>query len=163
MRHDAFHQPLRQTLSSMFGNHEHIGEVRERREVRNHSCKTDLRSLTEQSEAQRISQRFFNCSARDAVRPIRIAQKTVDYIQIELMAIGGDAKFVFAPLRIGRGLHVGIAHAICARQPRRALPRNCELPRRLPRRRKAGIPDPAGIFQARRGIAGRCSSGSHAP
>src|SRR5262249_21396889 len=113
MRADDLHQPDGEAEAAVGGQDEDVGDVRERREIRDDPREADLRVGFVEPERKRVPDRRVHDLARDAARPVRLAEVAVNDGVVQPARIRGDHVRVPAPLlpRV-RSVRFHGAHAI---------------------------------------------------
>src|SRR2546425_10054053 len=91
---NRFHQPLRESLASIFLQNINVAEVRECRLIRDYARQADLTRSIEETEADRALNRFGNDVPGNALRPISAGQIRMHRIDIQPSGIGRDGKII---------------------------------------------------------------------
>src|SRR5205814_9857678 len=76
--------------AAMGRNDKNIGEIGERRPIRDGASKTDLPAFGKGAETKRIANAFFDNGSRNIASPIGGAEKVVDQINVQASNVGGD-------------------------------------------------------------------------
>jgi hypothetical protein len=98
VRDDDLHQPHAEAAPAMLREHEHVGEVRERRVVGDDPREADLVAGVEQAERERVLDRAHHQLARNSARPVRGGQGRVHDVEVDARRVGGDQVLVSSPL-----------------------------------------------------------------
>src|ERR1041384_3843738 len=115
MSDDDFHQPPRQTATTMFRQNEYVSHPSEGRIVSNDPGEANLLVALVDSKRQRVFDRTLHHIARATFSPVRlIANEVVNQIEIETRTIRADRVLaalpdLWLPLPLGEGWGEGFS------------------------------------------------------